>query len=147
MMGCEKANAGTIEGLPESVSAVFQDDCLCEDFTALSNLRAVVGRKRPKNELEELLFSLGLTREDISRPVRQLSGGMKRRVSIARALAADGKLLIMDEPFKGLDEEMRKKAIEAVLNDMRLKRRTLVVITHDPDEISLLMADNTIIMK
>ena len=147
MMGFEKADSGTVEGLPSSVSAVFQDDCLCEDFTALSNLRAVVGRKRPKKELEELLLSLGLTREDISRPVRQLSGGMKRRVAIARALAADGEMLIMDEPFKGLDEEMRKKVIKAVLNDTRSKGRTLVVITHDPDEIGLLTADATIMMK
>lgn len=147
LMGFEKADEGTVEGLPSSVSAVFQDDCLCEDFTSISNLRAVVGRKRPRNELEDLLVSMGLTREDISRPVRQLSGGMKRRVAIARALAADGELLIMDEPFKGLDEEMRKKVIAAVLNDTRSKNRTLIVITHDPDEIGLLCADHTIIMK
>lgn len=147
MMGFEKADSGEIVGLPSRFSAVFQDDCLCEDFSALSNLKAVVGRKRSKAELAGYLEKVGLTGKDTTRPVKELSGGMKRRVAIARALVADCDFIIMDEPFKGLDEEMRKKVIDLVLYDTKSKKRGLLVITHDADEIELLKADQTIIFN
>ena len=147
MMGFEKADSGEIIGLPSRFSAVFQDDCLCEDFSALSNLKAVVGRKRSKAELAEYLEKVGLTGKDTTCPVKELSGGMKRRVAIARALVADCDFIIMDESFKGLDEEMRKKVIDLVLYDTKSKKRGLLVITHDADEIELLKADYTIIFN
>ena len=147
MMGFERADSGVIEPLPGRMSAVFQDDCLCEDFSALSNLRAVTGKKRSSEELIKYLNALGLEKEDILKPVRELSGGMKRRVAIARALVADSEYIIMDEPFKGLDEELRKKVAEFVLNSTKTKRKGLLIITHDPEDISLLSADKTILMS
>ena len=145
IMGLECADQGVIEAPKMKFSVVFQDDCLSEDFSALSNLRAVVGKKLTKDALAEYLLALGLGKDDITRPVRALSGGMKRRVAIARALAADSDYVIMDEPFKGLDEELREKVIEFVLNDTECKNRGLLIITHDPDEIGMLSADKVII--
>ena len=109
IMGLEKADSGEISGVPESISAVFQEDCLSENFSAVSNLRAVTGKKVAKETITELLLSFGLNDKDINSPVNRLSGGMKRRVAIARALIAESGLIIMDEPFKGLDEETKAK--------------------------------------
>jgi len=144
LMGFEKPDSGEITGIPDRISAVFQDDCLSEDFSALSNLKAVTGRKISKSVLVNYLAAVGLTGKDILRPVKELSGGMKRRVAITRALVADGELLIMDEPFKGLDSEMRREVMELVLDDTKSKRRGLVVITHDQNEAEMLGADKLI---
>lgn len=87
---------------------------------------------RPKGDRQEAarhLTALGLA-DSLSLPVRALSGGMKRRVSIARAVLAPGPLLVLDEPFTGLD-----RTTKAVVLDY-LKRytqgRTLLLVTHDP---------------
>lgn len=146
MMGFETADSGEILSMPKRISAVFQDDCLCEDFSALSNLRAVTTKKRNTEELIKCLENLGLSQDDIRKPIRELSGGMKRRVAIARALIADGDYVIMDEPFKGLDEELRKKVAAFVSKDTKAKQRGLLVITHDPEDIELLSADQIIRM-
>ena len=129
--------SGTITGIPDRISAVFQEDRLCEDFSALSNLRFAVGSRPDKAELVALLDSLGLE-GDSPAPVRTFSGGMKRRVAIARALAAKGDLLLLDEPFKGLDEETRAAAAKLLL--ARTAGKTVFVITHDPAEAKLLSA-------
>lgn len=129
--------SGTITGIPDRISAVFQEDRLCEDFSALSNLRFAVGSRPEKSELVALLDSLGLEGASPA-PVRTFSGGMKRRVAIARALAAEGDLLLLDEPFKGLDEESRAAAAEILL--ARTAGKTVFVITHDPAEAELLSA-------
>ena len=88
------------------------------------------------------LIKLGLTDKDISCPVRELSGGMKRRVAIARAVLADSKLIIMDEPFKGLDLDTRKTVIDFILK--KIPSVTLIIITHSPEEAELLKADKII---
>ena len=112
------------------VSAVFQENRLFEDFSALSNA-AVVCPKGDRQEAARHLTALGLA-DSLSLPVRALSGGMKRRVSIARAVLAPGPLLVLDEPFTGLD-----RTTKAVVLDY-LKRytqgRTLLLVTHDPAE-------------
>ncbi len=129
--------SGTITGIPDRISAVFQEDRLCEDFSALSNLRFAVGNRPEKSELVALLDSLGLEGASPA-PIRTFSGGMKRRVAIARALAAKGDLLLLDEPFKGLDEETRAAAAKLLL--ARTAGKTVFVITHDPAEAELLSA-------
>jgi len=144
IMGLEKADCGDISGVPDKMSAVFQDDLLCEDFSAISNIRAVTGKRLSKDEIGSSLKSLGLTDADILCPVRELSGGMKRRVAIARAILADSELVIMDEPFKGLDEETRDAAIAFVLQETVFKKKTLIVITHSPDEAKFLGADSVL---
>ena len=145
IMGLEKADSGELSGIPKRMSAVFQEDCLSENFSAVSNLRAVTGKKAAKEKMTELLLSLGLTEKGINSSVNRLSGGMKRRVAIARALIADSELIIMDEPFKGLDEETRARVASIVERSVRGSSRTLILITHDAADIELIHADS--IMK
>ncbi|MBR3691240.1 MAG: ATP-binding cassette domain-containing protein [Clostridia bacterium] len=137
LCGTLSPDAGKISGIPHRISAVFQEDRLCEDFSALSNLRFAVGRAHDRARLVSLLDSLGLPGASPA-PVRTFSGGMKRRVALARALAAEGELLLLDEPFKGLDEESRAAAVQVLLSNIGGK--TVFLITHDPAEAALLGA-------
>ena len=89
-------------------------------------------------KIEATLSSLGLA-DSLNAPVSTLSGGMRRRVSLARALLFDAPFLLFDEPFKGLDEKTRLVAIEAVKAERR--GRTLLFVTHDKEEAALLDAE------
>lgn len=113
----------------ERFSAVFQEDRLCEDFSAVTNVRIAVGRGLSRRTIEGDLVILGL--EGSTRvPVRDLSGGMRRRVSIARAMLARSGCVVMDEAFKGLDDATRNIAVDYVKS--RLGDRTLILVSHDP---------------
>ena len=82
-----------------------------------------------------LLVELGLG-DALQKPVRELSGGMQRRVAIARSLLCLADLFVMDEPFKGLDEDTRRQVMDTVL--ARTGGKTLLVVTHDPEEAAYL---------
>ena len=132
--GLETAGSGEILGVPQNVSFVFQENRLCEDFSAVSNVRFVTGKSVDKAEIEDNLKLLGLS-DSLYKPVKTLSGGMKRRVAIARAILCDYDLLIMDEPFKGLDEELKSSVLQFVKEKTRDK--TVIFVTHDIDEAKL----------
>lgn len=139
LLGLIKADSGSITGIEnKQFSAVFQEDRLCEELSALMNL-AIVQDNPDKAQLTDLLKKMGLTDEEIRRPVSQLSGGQKRRVAILRSLVSDSDIVLMDEPFKGLDEDTRRVVINQV-KDM-LNGRLLMVITHDEQDADLLGAD------
>ena len=135
--GLEKADGGKIEGLPLRFSAVFQEDRLCDELSAAENVRLAAPR-RTAGEIKETLSSLLLDGEAQEKPVSELSGGMRRRVAIARALLAEGELLLMDEPFKGLDEATRDTVIAYV--KQAVAGRTVIAVTHDEREATLLGA-------
>ena len=84
-----------------------------------------------------------LERAEWHKPVRELSGGMRRRVAVARALAAPSEFLVMDEPFTGLDEENKRKTIQAVLR-FRMGR-TLLAVTHREEDVKLLGAQKIVL--
>ncbi len=129
LLGIEKADAGEVRGLGRAV-AVFQEDRLSEPLSAIKNV--CLGRRgATPDEAKALLSALGLA-EDAEKPVKELSGGMRRRVSIARALIADADTLLLDEPFSALDEET-KASVMSFTKDA-LAGKTVVLITHDPDE-------------
>lgn len=132
LMGLEKPDSGTIQPSPERISAVFQENRLSEDHTALRNVKMVLPKEQYPNA-QRLLHNLGLE-DALRKPVRELSGGMKRRVAIARALAYDADLIIMDEPFSGLDEDTKQSVIELVKKE--LAGKTAILVTHDPEEAS-----------
>ena len=138
LMGLLPPDRGTVENRPERLSAVFQEDRLCEDFSALSNVRLVTGKTLDDGEICRCLSALGLE-GSAKQPVRALSGGMKRRVAIARAVLAEGELLILDEPFKGLDEATRETVAAEVKR--RTRGRTVIMVTHDPEEAELMGAE------
>ena len=140
IQGFVKPDSGSISGNEVPMSAVFQEDRLCEDFNPVSNVRFSCGSKKNKKSKEEIvscLASLGLG-DSLGKPVREFSGGMKRRVAIARALMAEYELLFLDEPFKGLDEELKVLVAEYIRASAAGK--TVIAVSHDESEAALLGA-------
>ena len=127
---------------PRRVATVFQDPGLFPWRTALENvelgleLQGVAAAPR-RRVAEELLAPLGLAGFAAKYP-RELSGGMKQRVAIGRALAIDAKILLMDEPFGALDEQTRLLMGEWLLDIWRRTRKTVIFITHSLHEALLL---------
>ncbi len=132
IMGLLPEDSGEITGVPEKISAVFQEDRLCEEFSAYTNIRLSCPDDK-KDEIIPALIELGLG-DSIDKKVSTLSGGMKRRVAILRAVLSDWDLLIMDEPFKGLDENTRIKVIDFVRE--RTKGKSVIMVTHDEEDIT-----------
>lgn len=109
---------------PDTVSVMFQEDRLCEEYSAVKNVELVCGdRRRAAGALAELL-----DQEALEKPCGQLSGGMKRRVALVRALEADAAYVLLDEPFSGMDDETRSRAEDYIRR--RQKGRTLIIATH-----------------
>ena len=130
VLGLEVPDAGTISGVPKRCAAVFQEDRLCPQLSALGNVVLAAGRKKT-GEARETLCALGLG-ESLDVPASELSGGMRRRVALARALCTEYDLLVLDEPFKGLDSENRAAAMETVRR--RAAGKTILLATHDDAE-------------
>ena len=132
LMGLTLPEAGIITGLEgRKLSVVFQEDRLIEHWDALRNIRLVCGKEITQDAILRELAAVGID-ESISKPVRDYSGGMKRRVAIVRAMLAQSDLVILDEPFKGLDIERKKVVMDYVRNKTRGK--TVILVTHDPEE-------------
>ncbi len=121
-------------------SAVFQENRLCENLTAGGNIRLVTGKRFSPAEIDAELSALGLEGCE-SKPVKELSGGMKRRVALLRALLAEYDVLFLDEPFKGLDEVTKLLVMSRVKE--KTAGRTVIMVTHDKDECEAL-AQNVI---
>lgn len=134
LLGLEQPDRGEITGVPHRCAAVFQEDRLIPGLSAVSNVTAATSCSR--GEATALLSRLGLEDESQKKPVRLLSGGQAQRVSLARALLAKGELLILDEPFTGLDDGTRQLCAAAI-RDYR-RGRTLLAVTHNPDDFPLL---------
>lgn len=138
MMGLEKPDRGSIVGLSEKrFSAVFQEERLCEGMTAAGNIR-LVNPSLTADQIRNELQRLGMY-DCENQPVSELSGGMRRRVSILRALLAEYDVLFMDEPFKGLDSALKKDVIASVME--KTVGKTVIVVTHDRSEADLLRAE------
>lgn len=138
LLGLETAEGGSVKGLTgKKISAVFQENRLCEEFSSIDNVTMTVSgspfllRKDAIKELSQLL-----PEESLFKPAGTLSGGMKRRVAIVRALWKPSDLVIMDEPFSGLDDDTRNKTIQYVLSHS--KDKLIIISTHQESDISLL---------
>lgn len=139
LMGLIKADSGTIHGLEgKRIAAVFQEDRLCKEITVLQNIKMVCHRKVNNEQIKEELRKVGLDGAE-NKKISELSGGMKRRVAIVRAIMADSDLIIMDEPFKGLDETLKINVIEYV--KQKTVGKTVIVVTHEKEEAAALLAD------
>lgn len=139
ILGLLSPDGGEIRGVPHGrIAAVFQEDRLIPHLSALRNVKSVLGRRTSEAEILRALDAVGLG-GSAQQPVRELSGGMQRRVALVRALLADSPLVVMDEPFKGLDAETRASAIRFALQ--QLDGRTALVVTHDPAEAAMLKAE------
>ena len=136
LLGLERPDSGSV---PEGVrwSAVFQEDRLLEYLDAMGNLRFVLGAALDEPAADALLAELGLG-DTAGKPVREFSGGMKRRLALARALLAPSDALALDEPFTGLDEENRARCL-ALIRRVG-EEKPVLLVTHDPDDAKSLGA-------
>ena len=142
LMGLEQADHGLIlaDGTPQDMSslpasAVFQEDRLCESFSPIENVAMCAGRSLKAPRIKWELARL-LPEECLNRPVSTLSGGMKRRVAVCRALAVPFDAVLMDEPFTGLDEDTRRKVIEFV--KQKTAGKLAIISTHQEEDVPLL---------
>jgi NitT/TauT family transport system ATP-binding protein len=156
-MGLETASAGKVtvddrevKGCGHDRGMVFQFAELLPWLTALQNVMFGLEMKGMRGAqlratATRYLELVGLN-DSLNRRPHQLSGGMKQRVGIARALAIDPKVLLMDEPFGALDAQTRE-TMQAELLDIHARtRKTILFVTHDLDE-AVLIADRIIVMR
>lgn len=128
LMGLEAADSGTFA--PENIrwSTVFQEDRLLLHLDAAGNLRFALGAAYDERRSTDMLNALGLTDVNGKR-TRDFSGGMKRRLALARALLAPCDAIALDEPFTGMDAENRAAAAECILRAADTK--IVLLTTHD----------------
>ena len=133
--GLERPDSGQITDLPERIAYVFQEDRLCDGFSAVDNIRLVTGKALGEGEIRRHLEELGLA-GSLDQPVRELSGGMRRRVVISRAVCFGADLLLLDEPFKGLDDEARQQTADYILRHRGTA--AILCVTHDREDAAAL---------
>ena len=142
LAGLDRADGGTIEGMENrAVGMVFQEDRLCEDFDTVANVMLTL-KKSHRQDVQQYVEEQAqriLPEECLHKPVRELSGGMRRRVCLLRAVLGDAQLLLLDEPFNGLDEDTRERVARFLLEQQR--RRTILVTSHQREDAELLRAE------
>lgn len=119
------------------LSSVFQESALVGHLNPVINVSMVLKGKVDKDVIRNELSRL-VDEECIDKPCTQLSGGMKRRVEIVRAMMADSDVVIMDEPFAGLDDKTKDTVIHYIINNIR--ERVLIISTHDDEDVKKLSA-------
>lgn len=142
----DKPTSGTIEyrdGADQQMGFVFQDSVLLPWKNVRQNAEfpLVIQKKQTKEneeKLDELLELAGLSEFKTALP-RELSGGMKQRVSIVRALSYDAPLLLMDEPFGALDALTRDHLNEELLKIWQKTKKTVIFVTHSIEEATFLV--------
>lgn len=129
-LGLLKPTEGSVENAFRKTAAVFQEPRLLPWRTALENVNLVLADDRTSMETARFHLShLGLGDAADKYP-RELSGGMQQRVAIARAMAVEADLLILDEPFKAMDETLRNQVIAQVAQT----NAAILLVTHEEEE-------------
>jgi nitrate/nitrite transport system ATP-binding protein len=158
LAGLDRATAGHViaagkhvEGPSLDRAVIFQSHALMPWLSALGNVELAVSSRHPdwsrRRVREHAMKFLGVVALDgaaMKKPA-QLSGGMKQRVGIARALAIEPRMLLMDEPFSALDALTRGALQDELLAIRKANKQTVFMITHDIDE-ALLLADKILLM-
>ena len=133
-MGLLRPDDGAVENSFHKTAVVFQEARLLPWRTAGENVNLALGdKKETLPQAQRALAELGLGDAGDKYP-GELSGGMQQRVSLARALVLDGDLLILDEPFKAMDEALRREVIVRVAQT----NAAILLVTHDREEAELL---------
>lgn len=136
LLGLESYDSGTlINPHTSSMAVVFQEDRLCDPLSAVDNVALVCKPGVSRRSLRAMLCEV-LPNEVLDKQVAYLSGGQRRRVALVRAFACDAHLLVLDEPFSGLDSETRSEVAQFMLRHQN--NATLLVSTHgEHDHVSL----------
>jgi len=133
-LGLLKPSAGTVENTFRKTAVVFQEPRLLPWQTALENVNLVLGDGKSTLDIAKSCLEQVQLADAADKYPRELSGGMQQRVAVARALAAEGDLLILDEPFKAMDEALREQIIARVAE----ARAAILLVTHDEAEARML---------
>ena len=138
LAGLLKPCGGTVSGFPKSISIMFQEDRLLSWLNAYENV-ALVRSGNPSWKGQEDIASQLLKALDIdpAMDIGSMSGGMKHRVALARALAFESEALLLDEPFKGMDEDLMQRAADLIGSQGKIT----VVSTHSEAEARALGAE------
>lgn len=137
--------------LRRSIGYVMQNSGLLPHFTVIDNVATVpvlngVPKKTARAQALELLDTVGLDRDLANRYPSQLSGGQQQRVGVARGLAANPNILLMDEPFGAVDPIVRAELQQETIRLQRDLDKTVVFVTHDIDE-AFLLGDQVVILE
>lgn len=146
--GLEEFQSGEIIGVPSKLSYIFQEDRLIEWKSIYRNMELPLlkfyKKDKRREKIKKILKELELD-DYIDNFPKELSGGMRQRLNIARALLYEGDLILMDEPFKSLDEDSKENVIK-IFNEVHLeKNNTVIMVTHDIKE-ALDLADNIFVL-
>jgi ABC-type nitrate/sulfonate/bicarbonate transport system ATPase subunit len=140
----------SVDPKKHSISFVFQEPSTLPWLTVWENIATGLKiKKLPRDEIkkkvDEVIRIVGLGGFENFYP-HQISGGMKQRVSIARAFATDADLILMDEPFVSLDQPTRERMQQEVLDIWKNLRRTIVFVTHNLEE-AVFLGDRVVILS
>ena len=138
----------TVDRVPpegRSIGLMFQDFALFPHLTVAQNVGFGLRGRRDDGRVTDLLQKVGMLRYLHEYP-HQLSGGEQQRVALARALAPKPRIMLMDEPFSGLDDRLRDDIRDETLEILKSEGTAVLLVTHEPNE-ALRMADEIALMR
>ena len=141
---------GEVVDKSKKIGFIFQNPTLFSHLTVEQNIQYVLkkdikDKKIRKEKTEKVLREVELY-DDRKKYPEELSGGMAQRVSLARAFAYESDLLLLDEPFKGMDISLKKKVIDLFIGLYEKRKNTAIMVTHDLDE-AILLADKIVVLS
>jgi NitT/TauT family transport system ATP-binding protein len=142
--GLEKEYIGYVEKTSGKIGYVFQEDRILPWLTVAENIK-IVNQKGSDKEVQYYIDLVGLNGYEKFYP-DELSGGMKQRCAIARALYFGSDFLLMDEPFKSLDYILKQKMLADLLEIHKVQKNSILMVTHDIDE-ALTVGDKILVLQ
>jgi iron(III) transport system ATP-binding protein len=129
-----------------SISYVFQDFALFPHMTVLENISFAAGSKSNKKQLIDQVINLSKVENFLDKYPHSLSGGEQQRVALARSIAVQPKLLLLDEPFSDLDINLKREIIDDTLHLINSLESSAIVVTHNAEE-AMFLSDSILVME
>lgn len=129
-----------------SISYVFQDFALFPHMTVLENISFAAGSKSNKKQLIDQVINLSKVENFLYKYPHSLSGGEQQRVALARSIAVQPKLLLLDEPFSDLDINLKREIIDDTLHLINSLESSAIVVTHNAEE-AMFLSDTILVME